>query len=173
MKGVIVMCLASLVTEKFGKPKWEATLEKAGLPRTTFFLATQDIEDAVAMKIIGSACEVLNITMEQAAMAFGDYWVNEFAVKIYQPFYRGPKSAKEFLLNLDKVHVVTTQTVANAHPPRFDYDWKDEKTLIMTYKSPRGLIDFFIGLAHGVGKHFNEELKITKLSSEKVEIIFK
>jgi hypothetical protein len=172
MKGVILMCLANLVMEKFGRDKWEDSLEKAGFPRTTFFLATQDIEDALTMKVIDSTCKVLNITTEQAAMAFGDYWVNDFAVKIYQPFYRGPKSAKEFLLNLDKVHVMTTQTVPNAHPPRFDYEWKDEKTLIMTYKSPRGLIDFFIGLVHGVAKHFNENLKINKLSDQKVEIIF-
>ncbi|MCX6281105.1 MAG: heme NO-binding domain-containing protein [Bacteroidetes bacterium] len=172
MKGVIVKCLADMVTEKFGKNKWEDSLEKAGIPRTTFFLTTQDVDDALTMKVIASACEVLKITTEQAAAAFGDYWVNDFAVKVYKPFYSGLTSAKEFLLNLDKVHVITTQTIPNAHPPRFDYEWKDPKTLIMTYKSPRGLIEFFIGLAHGVGKHFHEELKITKLSSDKVEIIF-
>lgn len=172
MKGVILMCLGSLVMEKFGKEKWENALERAGLPRTTFFLATQDVEDAQTMKVIDAACKELNITTEQAAMAFGDYWVNEFAVKIYQPFYRGPKNAREFLLNLDKVHVITTQTIPNAHPPRFEYTWKDENTLIMTYISTRGLIDFFVGLVHGVSRHFNENLKVTKLSEEKVEIVF-
>jgi hypothetical protein len=60
-----------------------------------------------------------------------------------------------------------------AHPPRFDYDWKNEKTLVITYKSPRGLVDFLIGLIHGVGKYFHEELMTTKLSADKVEVIFK
>lgn len=67
MKGVILMCLANLVTEKFGKEKWENALDKAGLPRTTFFLATQDVEDAQTMKVIDAACKVLNITTNQAA----------------------------------------------------------------------------------------------------------
>ncbi|MBL7111393.1 MAG: heme NO-binding domain-containing protein [Bacteroidales bacterium] len=167
------MCLANLVTEEFGKNKWEDVLEKAGFPRTTFFLATQDVEDTVTMKVINSACEVLNISLLQAANAFGDFWMNNFAVKIYQPFYRGVTSAKDFLLSVDKIHVTATQTIPNAHPPRFDYEWKNEKTLIMTYKSPRGLIDFLVGLIHGVAKYYHEDLTITKLSSDKVEIIFK
>ena len=173
MKGVIVKCLAEMVTEKFGKSKWEDSLEKAGLPQSTFFLVTQDVDEGVTMKIIGSTCEVLGITPEQAATAFGDYWVNNFAIKIYQPLYKGISSAKDFLLSIDKVHIMTTQTVPNAHPPRFDYEWKNEKTLVITYKSPRGLIDFFIGLVHGVGTYFKEELKVTKLSAEKVEILFR
>ena len=60
----------------------------------------------------------------------------------------------------------------NAQPPRFDYKWKDEKTLIMIYNSKRGLIDIMIRLIEGVGKYYKENLKITKLNDKEVEIIF-
>jgi len=54
MKGVIVKCLADMVTEKFGKEKWEEALERAGLKRTTVFLATENIDDAVVLRIVNS-----------------------------------------------------------------------------------------------------------------------
>ncbi len=74
---------------------------------------------------------------------------------------------------MDEVHRKVTLNIQNANPPRFDYEWKDEKTLIMTYKSKRNLIEFFIGLIKGVGKYFNEELEVRKLGGNRVEIKFK
>jgi len=172
MKGVIVKCLSDLVTEKFGKDKWEEALVLSGLDRGSVFLATEDVDDAAALKVVDSVCKVLNISLLQAADAFGDYWVNVFALKIYAPYYRRANSAKEFLLNMDKVHLETTRTLTNACPPRFEYKWKNEKTLIMKYISKRGLIDFLVGLVKGVGKHYKEQLKVTKVGPDTVEIVF-
>jgi len=172
MKGVIAKCLGDLVKEKFGKDKWGDALERSGLDRASIFLATEDVDDIAVLKVVDSVCKVLNISLIQAADAFGDYWVNAFAPKIYAPYYRGVNSAKEFLLNMDKVHVDTTETIKNARPPRFEYEWKDSKTLIMKYKSPRGLIDFMVGLVKGVGKHYNEDLKVTKFGDDRVKIVF-
>jgi Haem-NO-binding len=172
MKGVIVKCLADLVTEKFGKNKWEDALANCGLDRESVFLATEDVEDEKALKIVGSVCTILNITLAQAADAFGDYWVNVFAPKIYHPYFRGVNSARDFLLKMDNVHKITTDTIPNARPPRFEYEWMGDKMLIMKYKSSRGLIDFMVGLVRGVGKHFNENLMVRKLGPDKLEIIF-
>lgn len=172
MKGVIVKCLGDLVKEKFGKDKWEDALERSGLEKNTIFLATEDIEDVQILKIVDSVCKVLNISLIQAADAFGDYWVNVFAPRIYAPYYRGVNSAKEFLLNMDKVHLITTKTINNARPPRFDYEWKDDKTLIITYISKRRLIDFMVGLVKGVGKYYREDLMVTKLGLDKVKVVF-
>jgi len=73
---------------------------------------------------------------------------------------------------MDSVHAAVTKSVPNSHPPRFEYEWKNEKTLIMKYKSQRGLIDFVVGLAKGVGKLYGENLKVTKIGNDKVEIVF-
>lgn len=172
MKGVIAKCLAELVTEKFGQDKWEKALEMAGLPKDTTFLSTQDIDDSAVLKVVESVCKVLNITIQQAADAFGDYWVNEFAPKMYSAYYMGVNSAKEFLLKMDSVHEASTKRIPNARPPRFDYRWENDKTLIMTYKSHRNLIDFAIGLIKGVGKHYNENLTVTKISNNEIKIVF-
>lgn len=47
-----------------------------------------------------------------------------------------------------------------------------DRTLIMKYKSPRGLIDFAVGMVRGAGKLHRENLKVTKLGNDRIEIIF-
>ena len=172
MKGTIVKCLQDLVTNNFGKDKWEKSLEDAGLSKSSIFLPVADVEDSQVMKVVGSVCKTLNISLQQAAEAFGDYWVNVYSQKLYKQYYQKSKSSKEFLLELDNVHVIMTRSMENAKPPRFVYEWKDGKTLIMNYKSQRGLIDFMVGLVKGVGKFYKENLSVTKISSNKVQIVF-
>ena len=172
MKGVIATCLANLVKEHFGRDKWENALEDAGMDRHAVFSATDKIDDDEVMKVVASVCRVLKITPTQAADAFGDYWVNVYAPGIYGAYLQEARSAKELLLGMDKIHETVTSTIANAHPPRFDYEWKDRRTLIMKYKSDRGLIDFLMGLIKGVGRYFREDLEVKKLNDTDVEIVF-
>lgn len=172
MKGVIPACLAELVQEKFGKDKWGDIMEDAGMKRTTFFMPSANVDDAAVMKVVESTCKVLKITLTQAADAFGDYWVNAYAPKIYRMYYRGIDNARDFLLNMDKVHKTVTERIPDARPPRFEYQWVNDKTLIMKYKSQRGLILFLVGLVKGVGKHFNENLRVTKTGADKVQVVF-
>ncbi len=131
------------------------------------------MEDALVMKIIDSICNVLGISQEQVFDAFGEYWMCSYAPQIYSVYYRNVNSAKDFLLNMDKVHCDTTKSLKDATPPRFEYEWRDEKTLVMKYKSERGLIDLMVSLIKGVGKYFKEDLKIRKLGNDKVEVVFK
>ncbi|KPQ45004.1 MAG: hypothetical protein MPEBLZ_00429 [Candidatus Methanoperedens nitroreducens] len=44
--------------------------------------------------------------------------------------------------------------------------------MIIKYKSNRGLIDILMGLVKGVGKYYKEDLKVTKLSSDRLQVIF-
>jgi len=172
MKGVILRCLEKMVVGSAGNQIWRNILDESGLPRDYIFFASQDVDDGLSLKVVGAACNVLNISLQQAADAFGEYWVTQFAPAMYEPFFKGKSSAREFLLKMDKVHETVTQNVPGARPPRFDYEWDDEDTLIMTYHSHRGLIDFLVGLIKGVGKHFGEELRVTKLNDERVEVVF-
>lgn len=172
MKGAIVQCLGDLVKSNFGSDKWENSLEKAGLSKTSFFMPLQNVDDDKVMKIIESVCKVMNITPAQAADAFGDYWVNVYAPKLYNSYYKGASSSKEFLMKMDSVHDSVTKNIQNAHPPRFEYEWRDPKTMIMRYKSNRGLIDILAGLVKGVGKYYKEDLIITKMSNDKLQIVF-
>lgn len=172
MKGTIVQCLQELVSNRFGKEKWEQALKSAGLPSSTLFLPFKDVDDSLVMKVVTAVCETLNISLPQAAEAFGEYWVMVYSQRLYPGFYKRCHTAKDFLLSMDSVHVTMTKNMPNARPPRFDYEWKDQQTLIMHYHSHRGLLDFMVGLAKGVGKFYDEQLEVTKMGSDKIQIRF-
>lgn len=142
MKGTIIRCLEDLVTKQFGAAQWGLALEAAGFNKNKFFLPFEDVDDALTMKLVQSVCTTLHISLAQAADAFGDYWVTTYSQELYSQYYAQHATAKDFLLALDKLHVIMTRAMPNAHPPRFEYEWKDPKTLLMHYKSQRGMLDF-------------------------------
>jgi hypothetical protein len=75
-------------------------------------------------------------------------------------------------MGMNVIHEQVTKNIENAHPPRFDIEALDEKRISVHYKSNRKMIDFYIGLAKGVGKYFNTPLQVKKISDEYVEITF-
>ncbi|MCU4162976.1 heme NO-binding domain-containing protein [Carboxylicivirga caseinilyticus] len=172
MKGVILDCLRNLVSKEFGTSQWQEILVDSGLKPNETILSTIDFDDQVAISLIGSTCKVLNLSIEQAAEAFGDYWMNYYASKIYAAYMVKAKSAKDLLLMLDNIHLKVTKSMPNARPPKFTYDWKDDKTLVMDYISDRNLVDLFIGLAKSVGKFYDEKLTVSKGSGNNVIIKF-
>ncbi|MDW7975149.1 MAG: heme NO-binding domain-containing protein [Leptospiraceae bacterium] len=172
MKGIIVEAIEELITKNFGKEQWQKLLEMCNLRKDTFFLATEDVPDTLVFCIIDAIGKTFNLTNRQIFELFSDYWTLQYAPRVFSHYYDECKNAKEFLLKMDEVHYETTKTIPDANPPRFEYHWKDKRTLKMKYKSKRGLIDLMIALIHSVGKYYNENLKIRKLSSEEVEIEF-
>ena len=172
MKGTIANSVAEMVTEKFGKDKWEKILSLADLPKDTVFFPVQDFDDGVVMKVFDSLCHMFDIPLAKAADIFGEYWVTVYAPKYYHLVYEFAPTAREFLLGLDDMHKQMTKSLPGAHPPHFEFEWQGEKALIVKYYSSRGLIDFVVGLAKGVGKFYQEPLKVTKIANDRVEVIF-
>ena len=83
------------------------------------------------MKVIEGVCKITNLSGLQMGDAFGEYWATVYAPNIYKPFFNSASSAKDFLLKMDQVHVSMTKNMPGAHPPHFEYEWKDDKTLIL------------------------------------------
>jgi hypothetical protein len=171
MKGTITNCLAELVETRFGKEKWVAIMAHAGAESTpNLRMPIADVEDSVAIKLLGSAAVVLGLSEEQATDAFGEYWCCTYAPRIYGSIIRRFKTAKELIVGLDDVHVKTTAAIPNARPPRFKYRWLNDTDLEVTYMSHRNLLQVYIGLARGVGKYYNTPLEVSATSKDKVVI---
>jgi hypothetical protein len=170
MKGTIVKCLEELVRTTYGDDRWKAILSKSHLSPTTMFLTTAVVPDEQVVGLLQSTAAVLGMTLDQAMDAFGDFWSTTYAPSIYGAYFKKAKGAKDFLLNLDHVHVAMTKT-AGAAPPRFRYEWRGPRHLIMHYDSPRGLVALMPGLIRGVGRYFRETLTVTVKANE-VHIVF-
>lgn len=172
MKGVIADAIACMVTEKFGRDTWRKILEEAGFRKFTTFLATQNVEEKDLQRLLETLCRVLGIDKQQAADAFGEYWVSCYAQRVYPAHFLGCRDARSFILKLDSIHAKATEELEGARPPRFSYRWEGKNELVIEYRSPRGMIDFAVGLLKGVGKHFGEELKVTKVSEGALRVVF-
>jgi hypothetical protein len=172
MKGTIVMAVREMIQEKYGKDAWTKSLLAAGIDKEPVIAPSSVMDDMVVVNVIKGICRTVGCTMQQFADMFGDYWVNNYAQRMYKSFFLGSKCAKDFLLKMDTVHVNVTRAFPGSTPPRFDYEWKDNRTLIMTYKSPRGMMELFMGLIKGVGKHYGENLQVRRISPNQVEVVF-
>ena len=73
---------------------------------------------------------------------------------------------------IDKIHTMGTRDIPGAKPPRFTMKTEGPKTLVVHYQSDRGLIDFAIGLARGVGKHYGEAMTVTKQTDDQFTVVF-
>ncbi len=172
MKGTIVVAIGEMIQQKYGKDQWREILKAVGMHSTMTILASEDVQDETVINIIKEICKRNKLTLEQALDAFGEYWVNVYAPRVYQVYYMDCKSARDFITKIDEIHVASTKNMPGAKPPRFDFKWEDDNTLIMTYKSHRGLIDLMVSLIKGVGKYFKEDLKVQKIGDNKIQIIF-
>lgn len=161
-----------MIVFKFGQQEWEEIMIASGLQPNKIIMATNDFDDEQVVAMVQNSCKVLNQSLEQVADYFGEFWMTSYAVSVYKPYFGTTATAKEFMIKLNDIHVKVTKYVPNAHPPKFEYEWKDDNMLILTYISQRGLIDFVVGLAKGVGIYFNQKLSVRKISSTRVEILF-
>ncbi len=172
MKGVILLALKGMVQQNYGGDQWAAALRQAGVEEHLWIMPISNVDDRLVLQIINSLCESLGLSFEQVAEAFGEYWVNVYTQKRYASYYVGARTAKQFLLRMDEIHTSSTKSMPDALPPQFDYRWKDEHTMVMTYRSHRGMIDLMIGMIKGVARLYHEKLIVTKMGDDQAEIVF-
>ena len=171
MKGTIVKCMEELVTSKFGEGKWKESLKQAGIPEWRSFTTFCDVDETEIMRMMKGIADAASLSMGQFMEAFGEYWSTVYGPNVYGAYFSDAKNARELLLNLDHIHEVMTKSMKSAQPPRFRYEWKGDKLLIMHYESHRGLVALMPGLVRGLGKYYNEDLA-TKVVGNAVHVQF-
>jgi len=172
MKGIVAKCLEELVVNKYGKENWEEILKKSDLPIDLKIYSHKNIPDDVILKVINNACSVLDVSFEQIADIFGSYWINDFVSKKYFAFFKPKYSAKDFLLQMNRIHEKMTERIENAKPPHFEFEDVTDNSIVMSYHSERHLEPIWLGIIKGVGEYYNEKLEIIPITKNKVKIIF-
>ncbi|HXY77609.1 MAG TPA: heme NO-binding domain-containing protein [Candidatus Acidoferrales bacterium] len=171
MKGTIINGLEELVTQKFGTKQWEASLKIAGIPESRVYGTFEDVPDSEMLSLFNAVSEAVDLPLDEVIDAFGEYWSTVYAPRVYAAYYVGAKNARDLLLRMDDIHMAMTKTLKSARPPRFRYEWRGDKHLIMHYQSARGLVALMAGLVRGVGKYYKEQLGI-RIAGNAVHIRF-
>ncbi len=175
MNGSISRCLAELVREVFGSATWDAIVDRAESAAGTqqsLHIARSEVDDVETLALIDATCKVLGVSLAEVADLLGEYWCCVYAPDVHDVSWSTIGSARECIEVLNEVHGRLSSSNPDVAPPRSLCDWRDDNTMHVEYKSERGLIDFYVGLVKGVGTALGEPLRVTKMTSSAVEVVF-
>lgn len=166
MYGLVNKAIQGLILESHGQEKWELIKEKSGI-QIDIFLSNEPYPDDITYKLANSAAEVLNISLEDVLIAFGEYWVLKTAQKSYGTLMQaGGSNLKDFLVNLPNFHSRVMLIYPNLTPPEFSVNQIKDRSLSLHYYSKRnGLKHFVYGLVQGLGKMYETPVSIVIINS--------
>jgi len=155
MFGMIHRSARDMVLAQFGQSAWDEILKRAELDDGSF-ISGESYPDAVTLKLITTAAEVANLSVDDTLHAFGEHWV--------AAAWSGPyatvmtvlgRSLGEALANLDRMHASIQIAMPDADLPQFSIIAEDEHRIEIEYFSNRaGLENFVRGLFRGLMDRF-------------------
>lgn len=169
MYGLINKTIEELVIEKFGNEKWSEVMDHSKTDPDAF-ITNNYYPDEVTLGLVGSASEVLEMSVGDLLFAFGEYWILKTGVEKYGAILSSNGTTLEdFLVNLPSFHSRVMLIYPEITPPDFFIDKISDKEYLLHYHSERdGLTEFMRGLISGMGKMFDIEVDIS-LESPKSE----
>lgn len=159
MQGIIFNVLSDFVIEKFGMEIWNKILEKSAVPSGGSYTSGATYADEEAVALATSIAAELNISVNDALRAFGEYLFPQL-------LSRGPivmqeyTSLQELLTHLDEtVHAEVKRVTPEAYLPAFQFSLNGQQGRLV-YRSKRKMCPVAEGLSSGAAKHFGQKITI-------------
>lgn len=168
MYGIINKSIKDLVTTKFGSDKWEEVLKSSGI-NIEYFLSNEPYDDEITYKLAHAVARVVNITVDDVFLVFGEWWVIKTCNEKYAGLMQsGGNSLREFLINLPLFHNRIMLIYPKLTPPEFKISEVGERSIQLHYFSKRqGLQQFVKGLLQGLSKMYETPAQIDLVASRK------
>jgi methyl-accepting chemotaxis protein len=170
MRGVLPKLMQDFVQDAYGKKAFDGMQLAMGSP---IFLPTQNYPDQVLKQMAQEISKLTGKNTHDIFRSFGTSTVRQF-YKLYRRYFK-TTDLKELLLQMDDIHVQLTKDYPGITPPRFTYEQRGD-VLIMNYKSPRGLFEYFEGIIYGAADFFKKRIRVTVTPQGKdaarAEIVF-
>lgn len=163
MYGMFHRGLKQQVFDELGALAWQHIETELGTgPRELVSLDVFDDDLTVAM--MEAVARAMGLPFEQYLERLGEYWVRYVATGHYAQTVRFTgRTLREFLGNLDRLHLGVSTMLADARVPSFAVADQPDG-LCVTYAASRaGLQHLVLGLLRGLLQHFGEEGDVTLL----------
>ena len=159
MHGVVFGEMERFVAEKYGQEQWTALLNKAGLDNR-IYLAVNEYPDAEIVALVTSAAEMTGLESGAVLESFGEF-IAPALIKLYGHLLKPAWRTLDVIGNTERaVHTVVRVKNPGARPPLLKTQRQSEDCVVLIYHSPRKMCRFAIGIAHGLAKHFREEISV-------------
>jgi hypothetical protein len=174
MKIIFLTAIKEWIINKnrFGFNHWKDIAEEMGMGVDKF--SNQDnfssVERITRMyKIISGK---LNIKEADFKQQFLEFWMTDFAPRLYQSYAKQTKNAKDLIKNIIAVNNEFYNILPdNAYVQKINLSETDDNALVINFTTEKSLIDI-IGILRSVSSYYNETFNIKKLDPHKIEIKF-
>ncbi len=164
VKGIINKGIQDMVEARFGPETWEEIKGRAGC-NEPFFAISLDYPDEMSLALAGAAAEVAGLPLDTVLIEYGRFLIPNTLKREHPTYFAlAGSSPREFLLNMNRVHEITTRNIPDARPPIFGYEELPDGRLLMHYDSSRRLCRVLHGLILGVGDLFGEALQVREIA---------
>jgi hypothetical protein len=158
VKGIVFNLLQQVVTDEYGESTWDAVLDAAGSKGAYTSVGSYPHEELVAL--VSAAADLLEKDPDDLLRWFGRRAIPHFAER-YPQVFAPHRNTKSFVLTLnDVIHPEVRKLFPGADVPTFEFEIPDERTVALSYVSPRKLCSFAEGLVEGAADRFSETVTI-------------
>lgn len=162
MKGVVFTEFLEMVEEKFGLVVANQIVEASDLPSQGAYSAVGTYDHTEMVQLLGHLSDHSGLEPPQLLKIFGLHLFPKFATG-YASLFAHASDAFAFLTSLDAyIHVEVRKLYADAELPKFHISQPDEATLIMEYRSRRGMADLAEGLIEACIQHYQEQIDLQR-----------
>lgn len=174
MRIIILTAIKEWIINKinFGAKMWQEIAEATGFGVNKF--NNQDSYASIErfQGLFKQICIKLGMLNDDFVNQFLQYWLTDFAPRLYQSLTQQTKTARDFILNFNRLN----SELINFFPrskllSKVDLKEPNSNTLIASYASEKSLVDI-IGILRGVSGYFSDSYTIKKISPTSIEITF-
>lgn len=169
MKGTVVSTWIKTSRQLYGEAKVDEALSSVGFTANVAFSPLDDVEDNKVFELIKHLSQATNNDVGKMWRAIGLDNINTFS-RDYPGFFRR-ENAYQFLSSMNDLHKIVMRRINGAKPPILDMEILGGSKATLTYRSKRGMFDYFLGLLDGVQAYFNESFTVKELSRGGEELV--
>ncbi|MGM0409864.1 MAG: heme NO-binding domain-containing protein [Bacillota bacterium] len=165
MKGTVVSTWINTMEDLYGKEIVNEAKKESMWNEELVITPMMNLDDQKTFDLIEKVAQKTENSTEELWFKIGQQ--NIYSFSEWFPSYFKGRSLKNFLVLMDTVHKQLTTMISGANPPRIIPEEISSDTIQLTYKSKRGMFDYFLGLLNGSSEFFDEEMDITEVERGK------
>lgn len=171
MKILILNALKEWIIKTFGPEKWKQIAEETGIGVEQFTQQAQFLSDDRFKRVVEKACKVLSIDINQMNNDFANYWMTDFAPRIYNYLIKKSNTIKEFVMGIFKLNNDMCKLFPSRVMSLIDFSETVSGSMTAVYPSEKTLVDI-VAVLRGAAMFFPDKFNIRKINAHSVEILF-
>ncbi|SKA91232.1 Methyl-accepting chemotaxis protein [Clostridium sp. USBA 49] len=161
MKGTVVAAWMKTCRKLYGNDIVDKIMESNGWSSKKIFSPAENVDDSKIMRVIADIAKSQNIEVKELWRNIGNYNIKSFAEDF--PAFFEHENLYSFLKSMYDVHVVMVKRLPGATPPLLNITPISSREAIFSYRSKRGMFDYFLGMLQGSAETFNEKIEIQEI----------